>query len=159
MRNLGNNLVASVYESNLPPPSAFATPSLPRRPQEGELNAQLRRAWVEAKWVRRLFVRSFVQPSSTMWFLDLYRSWLLQAHSRRASRPHNSPPGSKTAVSASLSPSSATVSGPVTFGPRIMRMHHPRLVDRRRFSTVVRGSTARAQVTLGASSLYLDSAL
>ncbi|KAL5110728.1 Arf-GAP with coiled-coil ANK repeat and PH domain-containing protein 2 [Taenia crassiceps] len=157
MRNLGNNLVAGVYESKLPLPSASETSSLPRRPQNGELNAQLRRAWVEAKWVRRLFVRSFVQPSATMWLLDLYRSWLLQAHSHRASRSRNSPPGSKTAVSGNLSTPSATVSGSVTFGPRIMRLHHPRLVDRRRFSTVVRGSTARAQVTLDTLCAHLDS--
>ncbi|KAH9282412.1 Arf-GAP with coiled-coil, ANK repeat and PH domain-containing protein 2 [Echinococcus granulosus] len=161
MRNLGNNLVANVYESNLPPPSAPSSPSgastLPRRPQEGELNAQLRRTWVEAKWVRRLFVRSFVQPSTTMWLLDLYRSWLLQAHSRRASRPHNSPPGFRTAVVAILTTPSVTISGPVTSGSRIMRMHHPRLIDRRRFSTVVRGSTARAQVTLDTLCAHLDS--
>ncbi|VDM31723.1 unnamed protein product [Hydatigera taeniaeformis] len=148
MRNLGNNLVSSVYESNLPPSSASETCSLPRRPQEGELNAQLRRAWVEAKWVRRLFVRSFVQPSVTMWLLDLYRSWLLQAHSRRTSRPRHSPPGSKASAITTPSTLSATVFGPVAFGPRITRSHHPRLVDRRRFSTVVRGCTARAQVTL-----------
>ncbi|VDK32739.1 unnamed protein product [Taenia asiatica] len=157
MRNLGNNLVASVYESNLPPPSASTTSSLPRRPQEGELNAQLRRAWVEAKWVRRLFVRSFVQPSATMWLLDLYRSWLLQAHSRRASRSHNSPPGSKTAVNANPSTPSGTATGSAIFSPRIMRMHHPRFVDRRRFSTVVRGSTARAQVTLDTLCAHMDS--
>ncbi|VUZ56710.1 unnamed protein product, partial [Hymenolepis diminuta] len=154
MRNLGNNLVASVYESNL---AVLSNPSnsqspLPRRPHEGELNAQLRRAWIEAKWVKRTFVRSFIQPSVTVWLLELYRTWLLQAHSRRASRVQNSPPNVPKGTLPVLPPSVSA-----TPGSKIMRSHHPRLVDRRRLSTVVRGSTARAQVTLDTLCAHLDS--
>ncbi|KAM3184126.1 hypothetical protein ACTXT7_008988 [Hymenolepis weldensis] len=154
MRNLGNNLVASVYESNL---SVLSNPSnsqspLPRRPHEGELNAQLRRAWIEAKWVKRAFVRSFIQPSVTVWLLELYRAWLLQAHSRRASRVQNSPPNVPKGTLPVLPPSV-----PATPGSKLIRSHHPRLVDRRRLSTVVRGSTARAQVTLDTLCAHLDS--
>nr|CDS25433.1 arf GAP with coiled coil ANK repeat and PH [Hymenolepis microstoma] len=154
MRNLGNNLVASVYESNL---AVLSNPSdsqspLPRRPHVGELNTQLRRAWIEAKWVKRVFVRSFVHPSVTVWLLELYRTWLLQAHSRRISRVHNSP--NCVSKGAQLFPPPSTPSTP---GSKITRSHRPRLVDRRRFSTVVRGSTARAQVTLDTLCAHLDS--
>ena len=146
MRNLGNNLVANVYESNLPPNTSPARSNFPLRPQEGELNAQLRRTWVEAKWVRRAFVRSFVHPSITVWILDLYRSWLLQAHSRRASRPPNSP--------TLALPTASTITS--LTNSKLLRTRQPRLIDRRRLSTVVRGSTARAQVTLGMFlSLYM----
>lgn len=152
MRNLGNNLVASVYESNLgilsnPPPNQ---PPIPRRPHEGELNASLRRAWIEAKWVKRIFVRSFIQPSVTVWLLDLYRSWLLQAHSKRASRLQNSPSTVQKRALAPVPPPQT----PSTPGPKIVRSHHPRLVDKRRCSTVVRGCTPRAQVTLGKSAFF-----
>lgn len=163
MRNLGNNLVASVYESNLatlsnPTSSNSQPPPLPRRPNEGELNAQLRRAWVEAKWMKRAFVRSFVQPSVTVWLLDLYRSWLLQAHSRRASKAQHSPPGMPK-TTASATPSSAPAAPGLSnsgCGSKIVRSHLPRLVDRRRFSTIVKGSTARAQVTIGEFSHVLS---
>ncbi|VDN97215.1 unnamed protein product [Rodentolepis nana] len=154
MRNLGNNLVANVYESNLAALSNTSNSQspLPRRPHAGELNTQLRRSWIEAKWVKRVFVRSFVHPSVTVWLLDLYRSWLLQAHSRRVSRARNSPNGAAKGTLPYLSPSA-----PSTPGSKVTRSHRPRLVDRRRFSTVVRGSTARAQVTLDTLCAHLDS--
>uniref|UniRef100_A0A5K3FHE7 Arf-GAP with coiled-coil, ANK repeat and PH domain-containing protein 2 n=1 Tax=Mesocestoides corti TaxID=53468 RepID=A0A5K3FHE7_MESCO len=136
MHNLGNNLVSSVYESDLH--SSSSSPTI-HRPQPGEVNSHLRKTWIEAKWVRRVFVRSFVHPTANNWLLELYRAWLTQTHSRRVSRTPDSPSSHKPVVS------------------KTIRAHHPRPIDRRRVAAVSRGSTARAQVILDALHAHLDS--
>lgn len=151
MRNLGNKLVSMVFESHLQ-----SQPLAAQRPQPGDPKAaQFRRNWIEAKWVRRAFVRPIIgapttatdtNNTSNVWLMDIYRVWLMQMHSG-GNMGSLVPP----AFLSSASSTRYSVASSASMHANNKLNAAPLFVDRRRKHSAVPGPTARAQVTLGKS--------